>query len=257
MKRVQAMVVVGVIGGVLAAGCGRDATRDSSIRTTSAGEQSTAAAASDAEKRGVALVRAVYAIPAGANVDVFADDARIFDGLAYRAATAYRELKAERYSLRLRPAGMNRATPLASNSERLSAGGYYTLFLLPGDGEAATLRVATDHNVPADAARARLRIVHASRDAGELDVYATGRQDALFDGVDFQSVTDYHAIEPVAGPLELRPDHQPAAMLTVPDVHLDAGKSYTLVVVGRVRTAPKLETLLVGDEAVPSAVATR
>jgi hypothetical protein len=184
-------------------------------------------------------------------VDVFADENRIFDGLAYRTVTPYQEIAADRYSLRLRPAGMNLAEPLATNSERLAAGTYYTVFAVPGDGEAASLRVVADHNVLPDAGKARLRIVHASSDAGEFDVYAAGHPNALFDGVDFQSVTDYLAVDPFVGSFDLKPDHQSGTMLSIPNVRLDAGRSYTLIVVGRVRTAPKLDTILVEDQAVP------
>jgi hypothetical protein len=200
----------------------------------------------------VALIRTVYAIPAGSTVDVFADENRIFDSLAYRTVTPYREIAAQRYSFRLLPAGLNLAEPLATNSERLRAGSYYTVFAVPGDGEAASLRVVTDRNVLPDAGKARLRVVHASRDAGEFDVFALGRQEALFDGVDFQSVTDYLAVDPFVGALELKPDHQSGTMLTIPQIRLDAGKSYTLIVVGRVRTDPRLDTILVEDQAVPA-----
>ena len=236
---------------ILGAGCRQDPTRDAAIQTTSPAGTSTAAASDSAAKRDVALIRTVYAIPAGSTVDVFADENRIFDGLAYRTVTPYQEIAAHRYSLRLRPAGMNLAEPLATNSERLTAGTYYTVFAVPGDGEAASLRVVADHNVLPDAGKARLRVVHASGDAGEFDVYAAGRPDALFDGVDFQAVTDYLAVDPFVGSLDLKPDHQSGTMLTIPNVRLDAGRSYTLIVVGRVRTAPKLDTILVEDQAVP------
>lgn len=234
----------------LLAGCRQDLTSDAAIKTTSPEGTSTAAASSAAKERGMALVRAVYAIPAGATVDVFAGDNRIFDGLAYRTVTAYQEIAARRYAIHLRPGGMNLADPLATNNERFTAGSYYTVFAVPGDGQAASLRVVQDQNVTPDAAKARLRIVHASRDAGEFDVYATGRPDALFDGVDFQSATNYVDVEPFTGSLELKPDRQSGVMLTIPDMRLDAGKSYTLIVVGRVRTDPKLDTVLVEDQAV-------
>jgi hypothetical protein len=250
-SRLTALATAFAVLVMLGAGCSRDPTDNAAIKTTSPAGTSTAATSDSASGRDVALIRTVYAIPAGAGVDVFADDNRIFDGLAYRTVTPYQEIAARRYSLRLRPAGMNLANPLATNSERLTAGTYYTVFALPGDGEAASLRVVTDHHVLPDAARARLRIVHASRDAGEFDVYATGRPDALFDGVDFQSVTDYQAVDPYTGSLELKPDHQSGTMLSIPNVRLNAGKSYTLIVVGRVRTAPKLDTILVEDQAVP------
>ena len=144
---------------------------------------------------------------------------------------------------------MNQADPLASNTEGLNDGNHYTVFAVPGDGEVASLRVVADtHSLPS-AGKARVRVVHASGDAGELDVYAVGRTNVLFDGVDFQSVTDYDEMDPLSGSLELRPEAESNVMLTVPNVRLDAGKTYTIVIVGRVRTAPKLEAFVIEDQA--------
>ena len=197
----------------------------------------------------MALIRVVHAIPAGSTVDVFADDNKVFDGLAYKTVTPYQEIHGQRYTFRLRPAGMNQADPLASNTEGLNNGNHYTVFAVPGDGEVASLRVVADtHSLPS-AGKARVRVVHASGDAGELDVYAVGRTNVLFDGVDFQSVTDYDEMDPLSGSLELRPEGESNVMLTIPNVRLDAGKTYTIVIVGRVRTAPKLEAFVIEDQA--------
>jgi hypothetical protein len=79
-------------------------------------------------------------------------------------------------------------------------------------------------------------------------VYAVGRTNVLFDGVDFQSVTNYDEMDPLSGSLELRPEGESNVMLTIPNVRLDAGKTYTIVIVGRVRTAPKLEAFVIEDQ---------
>jgi hypothetical protein len=197
----------------------------------------------------MALVRVVHAIPAGSTVDLFADDNKVFDSLAYKAVTPYRGMDGQRYTFRLRPAGMNQAEALASNTEGLSDGQYYTVFAIPGDGETASLRVVADTHTLPSAGKARVRVVHASSDAGEVDVYAVGRTQVLFDSVDFQAVTDYAEFDPVTGALELRPDGDSNVMLTVPNVRLEAGKTCTIVIVGRVRTAPKLETFVIEDQA--------
>ncbi|HEU4692625.1 MAG TPA: DUF4397 domain-containing protein [Vicinamibacterales bacterium] len=235
------------------AGCQQESTRDAPVSTRSPAGQSTAPAASAAASREVALVRVVHAIPADSTVDLFADDNKVFEGLAYKVVTPYREMDGQRYTFRLRPAGMDQAEALASNTEGLSDGNYYTVFAVPGDGEAASLRVVVDTHALPSAGKARLRVVHASNDAGEVDVYAVGRTQVLFDSVNFQSVTDYTEFDPITGALELRPDGDSNVMLTVPNVRLDASKTYTFVIVGRVRTAPKLETFVIEDQAIAAA----
>ena len=90
------------------------------------------------------------------------------------------------------------------------------MFALPGDGSnAAHLRVVQDLMTPAAAGKARLRVVHGGADAGEVDIYATGTPDALFDGVDFQSVTTYEEINPFDGDVEIRAEGQPAPIAKV------------------------------------------
>ena len=234
---------------LMVAGCQSDTTENSPVTTKSPAGTSTAPSSEAAEERDTALVRVVHAIPGGGNVDVFAGDTRAFDNLAFKAVTPYRELDGQRYTFHLRAAGQNQTEPLASNTEGLDDGDYYTVFAVPGDGDVATLRVVQDdHSRPADG-KARVRVVHASRDAGEVDLYAAGRDDSLFDGIDFRSVTDYDEIDPVAGALELRPEGESTVALSVPDVRLDAGKSYTIVVVGGVKGTPRLEAFVIEDQA--------
>lgn len=230
-------------------GCRQDNTEESPVTTTSPAGKSTAPSSEAAEDRDVALVRVVHAMPTGATVDVFADETQVFDKLAFKTVTRYRELNGERYTFRLRPTGMTQAEPLASNTEGLDDGDYYTVFAVPGNDETAILRVVQDdHSLPGEG-KARVRVVHASRDAGEVDLFAAGRDDALFDGVDFQAVTDYDEIDPVNGALELRVEGESKVLLSVPAVRMEAGKSYTIVVVGGIKAAPRLEAFVIEDHA--------
>ena len=52
----------------------------------------------------------------------------------------------------------------------------------------------------------------------------------------------------MTGALELRPDGDSNVMLTVPNVRLEARLTCTIVIVGRVRRAPKLETFVIEDQ---------
>ena len=238
--------VILTIGAIAA--CDRTkASSTSPVTTTSPAGTSTAPSAAAADKRDEALVRVVHAIPASAPVDIYAGDLTVFDNLSYKSVTAYRALDGKRYTFAVRPAGMANAKPLSSNTEGLDDGEYYTVFALPGDGNAAHLRVVQDVMTPPAAGKARLRVIHGGADAGEVDIYATGTPAALFDGVDFQSVTEYDDVDPVNGEIEVKAGGQPAPLVKVAIAHLEAGKFYTLVIVGRVRSTPKIEAFLIED----------
>jgi len=241
-------VAVGTLTIGLLAACDRAETRSTSpVTTTSPAGTSTAPSSAATDRRDEALVRVVNAIPAGAPVDIYAGDLTVFDNLTYKSVTAYRALDGKRYTFAVRPAGMANAKPLSSNTEGLDDGKYYTVFALPGEGSAAHLRVVQDLMAPPAAGKARLRVIHGGAEAGELDIYATGTPAALFDGVDFQSVTGYQDIDPVNGEIEVRAEGQAAPLVKAPVVHIEAGKFYTLVIVGRVRSTPKLEAFLIED----------
>lgn len=247
VSKVGAFALVTLTVAGLAA-CDRAETSSTSpVTTTSPAGTSTAPSAAAADRRDEALVRVVHAIPAGAPVDIYAGDLTVFDNLSYKAVTNYRALDGKRYMFALRPAGMANAKPLSSNTEGLADGEYYTVFALPGDGNAAHLRVVRDRLTPPIAGKARLRVIHGGADAGEVDIYATGASNALFDGVDFQSVTEYEDIDPINGEIEIRAEGQTSPLVKVPVAHVEAGRFYTLVIVGRVRSTPKIEAFLIED----------
>jgi hypothetical protein len=89
-------------------GCQQRSTENAPVTTTSPAGESTAPASAAAERRDDALVRFVNAIPSQAVVDLYADNDRTFDNVAFRAVTPYREVNGERYTFALRPAGLDR-----------------------------------------------------------------------------------------------------------------------------------------------------
>jgi hypothetical protein len=202
-------------------------------------------------------VRVVHAIPAGAAVDIYAGDLAMFESLAYKAVTPYRVLAGKRYAFSVRPAGMATAKPLSSNTEGLDAGEYYTVFALPGLNHGAHLRIVDDLLTSPAAGKAKLRVVQGSVDAGEVDVFATGATGALFDGVDFQTVTAYEEIDPVSGVIDIRVAGQPTAVTTITSAHIEAGRFYTVVIVGSVRSTPRIEAFIIEDAPAPAVTTTR
>jgi hypothetical protein len=228
-------------------GCQQRSTENAPITTTSPAGESTAPSSAAAERRDDALVRFVNAMPSKAVVDLYADDNRTFDGVSFRTVTPYREVDGQYYTFRLRPAGSSEGSPLASNSEGLDDGDYYTVFAVPGDRGAAMLRVVEDDfSAPADG-KARVRVVHASGDIGELALFERGRDTSLFNGVDFQTVTDYDEVDAWQGALDIKPQGGESVLTTIPDATFEAGKVYTVVVVGNSRTTPKIEAFVIED----------
>jgi hypothetical protein len=122
---------------------------------------------------------------------------------------------------------------------------------MPGDGGSPNLRIVSDHLDQPASGKARLRVVHAGIDAGHVQLRAAGGAEPLFDDVDYRTVSDYKDIAPLNGVVEVRGSTAGSPALASVTAHLEAGRFYTLVIVGSARSAPKLEAFLIEDALSP------
>jgi len=236
---------------MIAAACDRAETTSATVKTTSPAGTTAAPSSDSARHREEALLRVVHAAPSATNVDLFAGDLLLFDGLGFKSVTPYRAVDGQRYAFALRPAGMARAKPLSSNTEALKDGGYYTAFAMPGDGQGPNLRIVSDDLVRPASGKARLRVVHAGGDAGTVDLRAAGQTGTLFDDLDYPTVSDYRDVSPLNGEVQIVGDDPSAPVLATLTTHLEAGRFYTIVIVGNTRSSPKLEAFLIEDALSP------
>lgn len=233
----------------LTAACAAESKRTESVTTTTDKGTSIAPPAKEAEKRNRALVRFVHAVPDGAAVDVFAGEAKTFPHLAYKTVTSYQELPEGQHTFRVRVSGLDSSPPLAAGGEGLSGGKHYTVITQPStDTLTPTLRVVNDNLTPPSKGKAKVRIIHASQDAGAVDVYIKGQDQALFSGVSIQSESGYSEVEPMNATLEVHPPGQKQTVLAALSVRFDPDKIYTVIIVGRAQGAPRLEAVVVEDQ---------
>src|SRR4026207_1164536 len=258
-------------GGVLLAGACKTNRDTGAVTSKTAEGTSTAPASEAAEKRDVAMVRVINAIPAGGAVNILAGDSTAFSGVDYKTATPFREIRDDRFNFKLGSA----EHPLAENHENLNGGGHYTIVAMPDAGGAdkrnlhvldddlkpvspekarggaanATPRVRADDLKPVSPEKARVRVINAIPGDLEISVFVRGRADALFDGVNFKSEAGWDEIDPVAGTLEIRPQGKKNVLASLPNVKFEGGKSYTFVVSG---TAAKPAIIRVEDDVAKS-----
>ena len=245
------MVALLLIGSAMALACERAETRTTPVTTSTPAGSSTAPSAAAASSRDEALVRVVHAIPFASAMDVYAGDLLAFDAVGFKSVTSYRALDGKRYVFSLRPAGMTNAKPLATNTEGLEDGRYYSVFALPGQGRSVHLRVVGDRlDQPSDG-KSHVRIVQGGEGLDTVDIMASGTPDPLLKGVTFQAVTAYQAVNPFNGTIEVRSGGK--AVLMLPTAHLEAGRFYTMVIVGRAGSG--LEAFIIEDQLAPPTTA--
>jgi len=235
-----------VVLAVLLVFSGCNQTRENQPVTTTTDKGTTTAPSSEqAEKRDKALVRVINAAARGQKFDVYVGDNKILTSIDYKTVTPYKEVSGTVRTLKVRPAGQESVEPLAQNTEMMMDGNYYTAVVMPEkDLKGVRLNVYSDNLVVPSADKTKVRIINASPDAGDIDVYVKGRDKALFSGVGFASADGYDEIEPISRTVEVRLKGKKGVVASVPNTHFDSGKLYTAVIAGRL---PKLEVITVDD----------
>jgi hypothetical protein len=244
MRMLRHLSAVLLLGSALTAASACDGRRGSEEASTriESGSPDTASTEMLEEAKDLALVRVINAIPGSAGITIYAGDSAAFTAVQYRGKTEFHAIPDEMLNFKLG----SRDKPLAENRENLSEGGYYTMVAMPDEGGAdkRNLRVLDDDRKTIPVDKARVRIVNAIPGDLEISVFMQGREEPLFEGVDFKAEAGWSEVDPVAGTLEIRQEGKSAALAIQPDVKLEAGKSYTFVVAGR---APKPDLIRIED----------
>jgi len=233
---------------LLAAACSSEPKQTQPVTTKTDSGTSTAPPAREAEQRDNALVRVLNTVPGNVSFDIFADNQKVFASVGFKNVTPYKELPGDRHSFRVRQAGHDTAQPVAENSEGLSGGKHYTLVVMPGTNDKTTLYVVNDNITAPPADKAQVRVIHASPDAGEIDVVDKQANKKLFSGVNFEKDTSYMNVDPMKTTLEVRQEGQEKPIGTLANANFEKGKFYTIVVTGYAKGTPRLQTLMVEDQ---------
>jgi len=249
-KQTRLMAAALLAAMLLIGACATEPRSNEPVKTTTA-ETGTAVAppAKEVKKRGQALVRFIHAMPGQRPIDAWVDLDKPFTKVDYKIVTAYQEVPGERHTFSVRPAGETPAQPLLENSESLAEGKHYTIIALPGTYRTApALRIIDDNLTPPASGKAKLRVINAAPDARDIDIYAQGKDRALFEFVNPNSESSYTEVDPMNVTLEVRPTSQKNILLTVPNLKFEAGKIYTIIVTGHTKTEPRLEAVIVEDQ---------
>lgn len=209
-------------------GCANKTTKEAT-ETRGGGQASAAPSGEQAKQVDRALVRFVNAT--ATPKDLYFGDAAVVHGAAFRAATPYRELPAERHDFKLFAAG-NTSEVLATNSEGLTAGKHYTILAVDQKDGKPALNAINDDLAEPSAGRAKVRVINAAPALADVDLYGADRKSALISGAGFNHATDYKDIEPTTTELVVRDAANKHRQAVLQNVRLEAGKLYTLLVVG-------------------------
>jgi hypothetical protein len=174
-----------------------------------------------------ALVRFVNATTFKEPVEVYVDEAKVLPDVAKDKVTEYSEGPSQGHDIGLRAA--DAPTPAASSSESLSSGERYTVVGYSRTDGTPAVAVFRDSSAVPEAGKARIRLIHVADGSSELGVYPSGVKDSFLDGVNYSDESSAD-VDPGVRALEIRKDGEKVVAVKVPELSLEAGRTYTFVV---------------------------
>jgi len=198
-----------------------------------------------------AELRVVHASPDAPNVDVLVDNTAALTNVAYKAASTYLQVPSGSRNLKIRATGTT--TVVIDQTATLNQGSAYTVIATGRVASIAPLVLTDDQTSPA-AGNVRLRLVHASPAAGNVDIYVNAPTADIttatptLANVAFRVASNY--LEVPAGTYRVRitPAGTKTVAIDVNNVALTAGQVRTAVAVDAPGGGAPLSAILLADK---------
>lgn len=192
-------------------------------------------------------------VDAGA-VDVLINGTVVVQGISYGTATEFSAFPAGEHQVQIVPTGQGAEGAVIDETINVTAGQAYQFAVLGNvtddDNGDNDLRLSTSEIdlTPLPADQARIRVVHAVADAGEVSLSLISGT-PLFENIAFGDAEQYAVID--AGTYDLVvSDPDDAPLVTGEGTALDAGMVYDVFVIGRASDG-SLQLLILTSNAIP------
>ncbi|MEP6960573.1 MAG: DUF4397 domain-containing protein [Acidobacteriota bacterium] len=211
------------------AGCSSSLTTEPSVTTSSDSATTKAPAGTIVAQEGNALVRLVNADPGSKGIDISWGDKNFFSDAAYKSITAYKEAPRGVAMFKLRVAGS--PDNVSGDHQELLPGRHYTLIALPKEKGGARLSILNDNLGTLDPGITRVRLINATANVDDLDLFSEGTKNHILHGVDAgtKAVMSYADME--GGTVEIRSPNRPSPTL-VGKFKVEANCLHTFIVIG-------------------------
>ena len=181
------------------------------------------------EEEEMAMLRVAHLSPDAPNVDVYVDDELTLEDVSFGTVSDYLELEPAAYAIRITAAG-DEQTVVFDEEVELTAGAFTAAAIgeLADDASQAFAVQTYEDNLEDPGDNARIRVVHASPDAPNVDIAAGG--EVLLEDVAFGEAG---AVEVPEGEymIQIRPTGEEEAVAEFP-TEVAAGMVYSAFAVG-------------------------
>jgi hypothetical protein len=206
------------------AGCSPK-TAEPSVTATSEGQETQATSGKAAAYRDTALLRFFNADPGHPALDVMGAKDPLFNQVKYKSITPYIEAARGVTQFATSAGG---AKNLATTRRELFPGRHYTVMALPGKKGAARLVSFSDDLGKIDPEQARVRLINATTDIDDLDLYIQGTDTRVLHGSGSGDVVSF--AEMYAAMVEIRPSKK-SVPKAFSNLMVEPGRLYTFVAV--------------------------
>ncbi len=177
-----------------------------------------------------AQLRVLHASPDAPNVDVYVDGFKELANVPYPTLSQYLSLPAGQHRIQVNAAGTN--TTVIDVSPTLAPNNDYTAIAAGFLANIEAL-LANDENSPAATGQARLRVIHASPDAGPVDILVNGQ--VVLSNVAFGSISSYLTLP--AGTYKVQVNAAGTASTAISaNVTVESQGNYSAVAIGSLKT---------------------
>ena len=196
-----------------------------------------------------AQVRVAHLSPDAPNVDVSVNGEPVaaLQNVSFGTISPYLPLPAGAQQVTVYPTG-DRSQPVIDTPVDIAAGGAYTIGAvgLVSDGSLRA-QVYQDDLTPPAQGNSKLRVVHASPDAGLVDVLPAGGA-TLVSGLQFPNASPYAQVSAGTYTLNVNAAGTNTTAISVPNATVASGGVYSAFAVGTA-SAGSLQVILVQDNA--------
>ena len=178
-----------------------------------------------------AHLRVVHASPDAPNVDVLLDNTVVLSNVPYPTASGYLAVAPGTHNIKVNAAGTT--TTVINASPSLTPGTAYTV-LAVGFLSSIQALVAVDDTTRPPSGSAKLRVIHAAPDAGNVDVLVNNS--VVLSNVPFEAISSYLVVP--AGTYDIKVNAAGTSTTAIEtSATLASGDIYSAVAIGSVKTA--------------------
>jgi len=198
---------------------------------------------------GEAQVRVAHLASDAPNVDVYVNGEPVSElqNVPFGTVSPYLPLPAGSQNVQVYPAG-DTSEPVIDTTVELAGGAAYTIGAvgLVEDGSLTAEVYQDDLTAPSEG-NGKLRVVHASPDAGPVDVVPEGGE-PLVTGLEYPNASPYAEVPAGTYTINVNAAGTDQTAISVPDVAVESGVTYSAFAVGTA-AAGNLDVILTEDSA--------